>query len=77
MEIPYSKNPDMMFDSIYRPMGIPMSILVFSIDYLYVSHRLHLNPGFVATTHEKFIVDSGFPERLSEKDGNSYHMTGG
>jgi hypothetical protein len=34
MEIPYSKNPDMMLYSIRRPMGIPMSILAFSVDYL-------------------------------------------
>jgi hypothetical protein len=72
MEIPYSKNPDMMLYPIRLPMGIPMSILVFSVDYLYVSRRLHLNPGFVATTHGKSIVDFDLPERLSHDNSHSH-----
>jgi hypothetical protein len=54
-----------------------MSILDFSVDYLYVSRRLHLNPGFVATTHGKSIVDFDLSERLSEKRRHSHYMTGG
>jgi hypothetical protein len=75
MEIPYSKNPDMMLYSIRRPMGIPMSILAFSVDYLYVNRRLHLNPGSVATTHGKSIVDFDLPERLYDINA-IYHIGG-